>query len=96
MLSGKNLAPGAGGVARDVDGSGPVESALQRCGGQLVGKKCVATKQEERGIATHRLAMKKIKIDDPPSPLLEDRKAFDAQQAELCRMLIRKFNGAAA
>ena len=79
MLSGKNLARGAGGVAQDVDGSGPMESTLQRCSGRSVGKKRVATEQEERGLTAHRLVMKKVKVDDPPSPMFEDRKAFDAQ-----------------
>ena len=70
MLSGKNLARGAGGVAQDVDGSGPVESTLQRWSGRSVGKKRVATEQEERGLTAHRLVMKKVKVDDPPAQCL--------------------------
>ena len=93
MFSGKNLARCEGHLEETGSGTRTLEDTLQRCSGDLAGKKRKYAEQEERGASSDRLEMnpKALKLDAFPDLLAEEREAIDVNQAETCKMLIRKF-----
>lgn len=94
VFKGKNVAGRAGHLEKGGRRLKPLADSLQGCSFRTIGKKRARAEQETRGASAHRLEMisKLPRVDDYEESA-EERAALDAQQVELCKMLIVNLAG---
>ena len=89
------MARGAGHLEKGGLGSQSLENSLQGCSVRPSGKKRARTEQEKRGALAHCVEMMAtLPSDDGYEETSEETAAFNAKQAESCRLMILMLGGA--